>query len=175
MTRTVRAARTGDLAELRRLDAGACGVLGASGPGWHATAAGAPDRVHLVLGRAVDDPGLAGYLVLAAPRGSEPGVELHRLVVAAEHRGAGLGRALLRVAMRLAAVPGAAEPDGVAVDPGWSPPPWLGAGRLWLEAAPDNAAALALYRSEGLVTEARLPSVPGDPDAPPVRLVLSRG
>lgn len=170
----LRPARPGgaDDAALHRLDAGTGGVLGASGPGWHAAAAAAPDRVHLVLD---DGTGPAGYLVLAAPRGPEPGVELHRLVVAAEHRGGGLGRALLRAALTLAAVPGAAEPDGVVLDPGWAVPPWLAAGRLWLEVAPDNRPALALYRAEGLVVETRLSSVPGCPTAPPLRLVLARG
>ncbi|MFP5070550.1 GNAT family N-acetyltransferase [Pseudonocardia nantongensis] len=165
-----RAAGT-DEAALQRLDAGTGGVLGDSGPGWHAAAAAAPDRVHLVLD---DGAGLAGYLVLAGPRGPEPGVELHRLVVAVEHRGTGLGRALLRAALTLAAVPGAAGPDGVTVDPGWAAPPWLAAGRLWLEVAPDNRPALALYRAEGLVVETRLPSVPGCPTAPALRLVLAR-
>ncbi|MBN9734391.1 MULTISPECIES: GNAT family N-acetyltransferase [unclassified Pseudonocardia] len=126
----------------------------------------------------LDDGGAGpgGYLVLAAPRGPEPGVELHRLVLAADRHGTGLGRAVLHTALTLAGAPGgpgAGHP--VAVDPAWTPPGWVAAGRLWLEVAPDNTAALALYRAAGLVTETSLPSVPGDPGSPPVRLVLSCG
>ena len=168
-------------------------MLGESSPGWHITAAGDPAKVHLVL----DDGGaLAGYLVLAAPRGPEPGVELHRLVVAAARRRAGLGRALLHTALRLTSAPRAPgrheghprglpagagrddeAPPGDALEPDarWAPPGWLAAGRIWLEVAPDNATALRLYRSAGLDVETRLPSVPGDPDSPALRLVLSRG
>ncbi|MEU6696902.1 GNAT family N-acetyltransferase [Pseudonocardia sp. NPDC046786] len=159
-----------DAAPLARLDAELADVLGASGPRWHDTVAADPGRAHLVL----DDGGEpAGYLVLAAPRGPEPGIELHRLVVAADRRGRGLGRALLRTALALAAVP--QPPAGLDPDPAWIRPDWLPAGRLWLEAHPANSAAVHLYRSEGLLTEARLPSVPGDPSSPARRLVLARG
>lgn len=159
-----------DATALARMDAGLVDVLGASGPRWHHTVATDPGKAHLVLD---DAHGPAGYLVLAAPRGPEPGVELHRLVVAADRRGRGLGRALLRTALALAAVPH--PPDGLGHDPAWVRPDWLAAGRLWLQVHPANTAALHLYRSEGLVTEARLPSAPGDPSSPARRLVLARG
>lgn len=178
---------------LARLDAGERAVLGTSSPGWHVTAAGDPAKVHLVLD---DGAAPAGYLVLAAPRGPEPGVELHRLVVAAARRRSGLGRTLLHTALRLTGAPSTPErraghPRGLpagaerddATGPGdalgpdarWAPPEWLAAGRIWLEVSPGNTAALRLYRSAGLDVETRLPSVPGDPDSPPLRLVLSRG
>ncbi|WP_093339899.1 hypothetical protein [Pseudonocardia ammonioxydans] len=64
---------------------------------------------------------------------------------------------------------------GVVLDPGWTPPAWLAAGRIWLEVAPGNTGALRLYRAAGFVTETQLPSVPGDPASPPLRLILSRG
>lgn len=179
----LRPCRAGDPAEtaaLAALDAPLAGTLGDSGPSWHAGTAAAPDRVHLVLDRGVPDRGPdpawapAGYLVLAAPRGPEPGVELHRIVVAADRRDTGIGRALLRTALLLAGT--ATGHDGtLPLDPGWDPPGWLATGRLWLEVDPANTAALALYRSAGLVTETRLPSVPGDPDSSVRRLVLAIG
>ncbi|MEQ3552436.1 GNAT family N-acetyltransferase [Pseudonocardia nematodicida] len=188
------AAAPDDSAALDACDAGATGVLGRTGPAWHARTAADPDRAHLVLD---DGRALAGYLVLAAPRGPERGVELHRLVIAPPWRGAGVGRALLRAVLDLTAVPDrtgsrpagsstgarpatgngappAPAPD-VVVDPAWTTPGWLPAGRLWLEVDPGNGPALALYRSAGLVVEARLPTVPGDPDSATRRLVLSRG
>lgn len=172
--------RPGDAVPLATLDARLREVLGDSGPGWHGDTAADPGRAHLVLDDGGDGP--AGYLVLAAPRGTEPGVELHRLVVAPDRHGRGLGRALLATACGLAGVPGAGPPGGpprvsgtLPVEPGWTPPGWLAAGRIWLEVAPGNTAALALYRAAGLTVETRLPSVPGDPGSEPLRLVLSRG
>ena len=180
-------------------------MLGESGPEHHAAAVADPARAHLVLD---DGAGLSGYLSLAAPRGPEPGVELHRLVVAADRRRTGLGHALLHLALDLCGLPRAPEgpsgsaPEsaargngtgtgagagtgtgagkhsgdaGVVLDPGWTPPGWLAAGRIWLEVAPGNTAALRLYRAAGFVTETQLPSVPGDPTSPPLRLILSRG
>ncbi|MYW76038.1 ribosomal-protein-alanine N-acetyltransferase RimI, partial [Pseudonocardia sp. SID8383] len=43
------------------------------------------------------------------------------------------------------------------------------------EVAADNVAALALYRSAGMVTETVLRTVPGDPSSTPLRLLLARG
>ncbi|MFP5020383.1 GNAT family N-acetyltransferase [Pseudonocardia phyllosphaerae] len=160
-----------EIAALVALDASVpAGILGDTGPDWHRAAAADPDRLHVVAagtGREVD-----GYLVLAAPRGPEPGVELHRLVVAPARRGSGLGRALLDTALTLTG----ADPGAPCLDTGTTEvPAWLHAGRLWLEVAPDNTAALELYRAAGLVVETQLPSVPGDPSSPVRRLVLSRG
>lgn len=179
--RPCRADDAAETAALAALDAPMAGTLGDSGPAWHAGAGGDPDRVHLVLDRGAGHRGgndghpYAGYLVLAAPRGPEPGVELHRLVVAPDRRGTGLGRALLHTALTLAGTPVAGRTTALPVDPRWTAPGWLPAGRLWLEVSPDNPAALALYRSAGLVIETRLPSVPGDPGSPTVRLVLATG
>ncbi|MBN9789742.1 hypothetical protein DMP17_14215 [Pseudonocardia sp. TMWB2A] len=156
-----------DSAALAALDDGAPGIGVAGGPEWHDDAAADPARLHLLLERP-GEPGPAGYVVLAAPRGPEPGVELHRLVVHPDRRGTGAGRALLGAALAVAGVPGATgdAPDG---------PPWAGPGRLWLEVAADNVAALALYRSAGMVTETVLRTVPGDPSSTPLRLLLARG
>ncbi|WP_139318689.1 MULTISPECIES: GNAT family N-acetyltransferase [unclassified Pseudonocardia] len=156
-----------DSAALAALDDGAPGIGDTTGPEWHDDAAADPARMHLVLERH-GEPGPAGYVVLAAPRGPEPGVELHRLVVHPDRRGTGAGRALLGAALAVAGVPGAT---------GETPerPPWAGTGRLWLEVAADNAAALALYRSAGMVTETVLRAVPGDPCSTPLRLLLARG
>jgi ribosomal protein S18 acetylase RimI-like enzyme len=149
-----------DSAALAALDDGAPGIGVTCGPEWHDDAAADPARLHLLLERP-GEPGPAGYIVLAAPRGPEPGVELHRLVVHPDRRGTGAGRALL-------GAPGATD-----AAPGW--PPWAGPGRLWLEVAADNVAALALYRSAGMVTETVLRTVPGDPSSTPLRLLLARG
>ncbi|MEJ8277944.1 GNAT family N-acetyltransferase [Pseudonocardia spirodelae] len=174
-----------DSVALAVLDEGAAGVLDGTGAGWHDAAAADPARAHLLL----DDggpAGPAGYAVLAAPRGPEPGVELHRLVVAAERRRTGAGRALLHAALAVAGVPGTgdAAPDDAADGAGYGAddgvpadlaPPWAGTGRLWLEVAAGNTAARALYRSAGLVTESVLRAVPGDPRSAPLRLLLARG
>ncbi len=153
-----------DSAVLSTLDDGAPDIGVATGPEWHDATAADPARWHLLLDRP-GEPGPAGYVVLAAPRGPEPGVELHRLVVHPERRGTGAGRALLGAALAVAGVPGAAA----------DVPGWAGPGRLWLEVAADNTAALTLYRAAGMVTETVLRAVPGDPGSAPLRLLLARG
>ncbi|TCK24849.1 GNAT family N-acetyltransferase [Pseudonocardia endophytica] len=118
--------------------------LGESSRAWH-TADGVE---HLLAHR---DGVLVGFVVLAGPRGTETGTELRRIVVAAEHRGRGHGRAMLRAV--LAHVP---------------------TGRVWLDVKPGNERALALYAGEGFVVERELPADPRNPDGPVALLVLAR-
>ncbi|RZT85367.1 ribosomal protein S18 acetylase RimI-like enzyme [Pseudonocardia sediminis] len=129
--------------------------LGESSRHWHAGALEDPDREHLVVvdRGAVGGGVVAGFVVLAAPRGTEYGVELRRIVVAPEHRGRGLGRAALRAAVDRA---------------------FAMAGRVWLDVKPGNTRALALYASEGFVREQELPASPGNPDGAVALVILAR-
>ena len=121
--------------------------LGESSRAFHT----APGVEHLLAYR---DDVLVGFVVLAGPRGTERGTELRRIVVAAEHRGRGHGRALLRAAA-----------DRVAR---------RGTGRMWLDVKPGNRRARALYESEGFTLERELPADPRDPDGPVALAVLAR-
>ena len=121
--------------------------LGDSSRAWHA----APDVEHLLASR---DGALVGFVVLAGPRGGETGTELRRIVVAAEHRGRGHGRAVLRAALARVA-------DG-------------GSGRVWLDVKPDNRRARALYETEGFTVERELLADPRDPGGPVALVVLAR-
>ena len=124
--------------------------LGGTSRRWHREALDDPGREHLLV---LHDGRTAGFVVLAGPRGTEEGVELRRIVIAAEYRRRGLGRATLRAVL-----------DRV-----------LDAGdRVWLDVKPGNARALALYTSEGFVREAELPASPGDPDGPVALVILAR-
>lgn len=136
--------------------------LGESSPGWHAGAIDDPDREHLLVRH---DGRTVGFVVLAAPRGTEEGVELRRIVIAPEHRGRGLGRAALRAVL-----------DRVFTTAPSPTTRWVerGAGRLWLDVKPGNARALALYASEGFVHERELPTSPGHPGGPVALVVLAR-
>jgi len=79
---------------------------------------------------AEDARGIAGYSLLLR-RAGERRARLYSLVVAADRRGAGIGRALLEAAERAAAAAGA---DGMR-----------------LEVRADNVAAIALYRRAGYI------------------------
>ncbi|MDQ4118541.1 MAG: GNAT family N-acetyltransferase [Actinomycetota bacterium] len=125
--------------------------LGGSGRSWHADARSTAGVEHLLARR---DGVPVGFVVLAGPRGGERGTELRRIVVAAEHRGRGHGRAMLRAAIARVA-------DG-------------GSGRMWLDVKPDNRPARALYESEGFTVERELPADPRDPGGPVTLVVLAR-
>ena len=73
-----------------------------------------------------------GFLILIGCRSRHQSLELKRMVV--RSKGAGFGRAALRVAKK------------VAFDD-------LGAHRLWLDVKAHNEGARALYDSEGFVVE----------------------
>ncbi len=125
--------------------------LGDSGASWHADARATTGVEHLLARR---DGVLVGFVVLAAPRGGESGTELRRIVVAAEHRGRGHGRAVLRAAVARVAD--------------------AGSGRVWLDVKPDNHRARALYESEGFIVERELPADPREPGGPVALIVLAR-
>lgn len=149
---TLRRTGTGDLARVLEIEAApdTAEWLGDCSPRRHADALDDPDREHLLVrheGRTV------GFVVLAAPRGTEEGVELRRIVIAPEYRGRGLGRAALRAVL-----------DHVLAR----------ADRLWLDVKPGNERALALYASEGFVRERALPASPGRPDGPVALVILAR-
>ncbi|MBW0106140.1 GNAT family N-acetyltransferase [Pseudonocardia sp. KRD291] len=135
------------------------GWLGERSPDWHAGALGDPDREHLLV---LDRGDIVGFVVLAAPRGTEEGVELRRLAIAPQHRGRGLGRAALRAVLRH--VFDSAAPAGA---PGR-------VDRVWLDVKPANVRALALYTGEGFVREQELPASPGEPDGPVALVILAR-
>lgn len=99
--------------------------LGDTGPAWHGHALSDPTQEHLIALRAGVP---VGFAVLARVPG--PSVELRRVVLAAEHRGSGHGRALLRALLaRAATVHGATE--------------------VWLDVKADNTRARALYAANG--------------------------
>ncbi|MDN5916290.1 MAG: GNAT family N-acetyltransferase [Pseudonocardia sp.] len=132
--------------------------LGDSSAAWHRDAVDDPDREHLLV---LHEGRSAGFVVLAAPRGTENGVELRRIVIAPEHRARGLGRAALRATLDLVLD----DPAPVGSDGGVE--------RVWLDVKPDNARALALYESEGFVREQELPASPGEPDGPVALVILA--
>jgi diamine N-acetyltransferase len=115
--------------------------LAETGRSWHTRALVDPDQEHLV---AIVDRAVAGFVVLAGLGDARRVVELRRIVVGAEYRGAGLGRELLRRAVAYAYET-------------------LGAREVWLDVKPTNHRAISLYRSEGF-TEKR--TAPGSPDEP---------
>jgi diamine N-acetyltransferase len=97
----------------------------------HEAAVRFPDFRHFVI---EGGPGLdaVGFVILIGCRSPHQAIELKRMVV--QHKGAGWGRAALRVVKK------------VAFDD-------LGAHRLWLDVKTRNARAQALYDSEGFVRE----------------------
>jgi ribosomal protein S18 acetylase RimI-like enzyme len=121
------------------------GWLGETGRAWHLRVLANPDAEHLVATSpaARDDEEMTGFTVLAGLHRPDRLIELRRMVIAAERRGAGLGRRLLR-----AAVARAYDQHG--------------AQRVWLDVKDDNVRAQALYESEGFVI-ARTPA--GEPIA----------
>ena len=93
-----------------------------------------PDFRHFIV-EAGDSHDRLGFVILQGCRNQHRSVELKRIVL--QTKGQGLGRACVR---RLKAM---AFSD-------------LGAHRFWLDVKSLNTRALALYESEGFVTEGRL-------------------
>lgn len=124
--------------------------LAETGRDWHRRALADPDQEHLV---AVVDGAIAGFVVLAGIRDPAHVVELRRIVIAAEHRGAGHGRTLLRTAVAHAYNT-------------------IGARRVWLDVKPTNRRAIALYRSEGFTAERTIPQALAEPDGSTSDLVV---
>lgn len=98
---------------------------------------------------------IIGYGGVRALQGS-PDADIQTIALAAEHRGAGRGRALLRVLIAAAAERGARE--------------------VFLEVRADNPSAEGLYVSEGFEEIGRRPHYyqPDDVDAIVMRLDLRR-
>ena len=105
--------------------------LAETGRDWHARSLADPDQEHLVV--TVDDV-IAGFVVLAGLRDPRRVVELRRIVVGTEHRGGGVGRELMRLALAHALET-------------------VGARGVWLDVKPTNHRAISLYRSEGFAAE----------------------
>jgi ribosomal protein S18 acetylase RimI-like enzyme len=116
------------------------GWLGETGRAWHLRILANPGAEHLVATSPPaapatrDDGDIAGFAVLASLHRPDRVIELRRMVIAADRRGTGLGRRLLR-----AAVARAYDQHG--------------AQRVWLDVKDDNVRAQALYESEGFVIE----------------------
>ncbi|GAC1600431.1 MAG: GNAT family N-acetyltransferase [Ramlibacter sp.] len=100
----------------------------------HEAAIRFPDFRHFII-EAGDGLDAVGFLILIGCRSQHQSLELKRMVVGS--KGAGFGRAALRVAKK------------VAFDD-------LHAHRLWLDVKAGNSRAQALYDSEGFVIEGRL-------------------
>jgi diamine N-acetyltransferase len=95
-----------------------------------------PDFRHFIIesGAAYES---RGFVILQGCRNPHRSVELKRIVLQRQGQGLGLGRACVRLLMRM------------AFDD-------LGAHRFWLDVKSRNTRAQALYRSEGFVEEGRL-------------------
>src|SRR3954468_8173499 len=100
----------------------------------HEAAIRFPDFRHFII-EGGDDLSAVGFLILIGCRSPNQSLELKRMVV--QSKGAGFGRAALRVAKK------------VAFDD-------LGAHRFWLDVKARNTRAKALYDSEGFVVEGTL-------------------
>jgi ribosomal protein S18 acetylase RimI-like enzyme len=138
----VRPGAAADIDGVVALEAGpdTAGWLGETGQSWHLRVLTDPDAEHLVAtgqatGRATGhDSDIAGFAVLAGLHRPDQVIELRRMVIAAERRGAGLGRRLLRAAVARAYEHHAAR-------------------RVWLDVKDGNVRAQALYESEGFVVD----------------------
>jgi diamine N-acetyltransferase len=128
---TLRPTTAADLAQVAAMEAAADtgSWLAETGLTWHERALADPDQEHLA---AVEPGVLAGFAVLAGLRRDDHVVELRRMVVSAELRGAGRGRELLRAALARAYRT-------------------HGASRVWLDVKTDNLRARALYEADGFV------------------------
>ena len=147
MSATIRPALDDDLAAVMRIE-----VASFPTDAWTESAM----RQTLELGDSLiaeRDDAVVGYAAVIAPEGSGD-ADVLTLAVAEEHRGAGIGRALLE---RLIAI--AAE---------------RGAGRVFLEVRADNPIAEGLYTARGFRRVGRRPHYyqPDDVDAIVMRLQL---
>jgi ribosomal protein S18 acetylase RimI-like enzyme len=88
----------------------------------------------LSIGALARRTGLPVRTILAGLRRQDHVIELRRMVIAGDRRGAGLGRRLLRAAVARAYGQHAAR-------------------RVWLDVKDDNIRAQTLYRSEGFAIE----------------------
>jgi diamine N-acetyltransferase len=100
----------------------------------HEAAIRFPDFRHFII-EGGEDLAAVGFLILIGCRSPNQSIELKRMVV--QSKGAGFGRAALRVAKK------------VAFDD-------LGAHRFWLDVKARNTRAKALYDGEGFVVEGQL-------------------
>jgi len=100
----------------------------------HEAAIRFPDFRHFIV-EGGDDLSSVGFVILIGCRNPNLSIELKRMVVQA--KGAGFGRAALRMAKK------------IAFDD-------LGAHRFWLDVKKRNGRAQALYDSEGFVIEGEL-------------------
>jgi diamine N-acetyltransferase len=148
----IRSAATGDLGAMTAIEAdpGAARYLGVLGLDYHKRAMADPDQEQIVA----DEGGVViGFVVLAGLTRADRRIELRRIAIDRDHRGAGRGRALFRTAIQRAR-----EQHG--------------AQQVWLDVKPDNAVALALYASEGFVPDGIIPD-PTDPGGLLQLLVLT--
>jgi ribosomal protein S18 acetylase RimI-like enzyme len=134
----IRPGTAADIDGVVALEAGpdTAGWLGETGRSWHLRVLTDPHAEHLVAtGQATgQDSDIAGFAVLAGLHRPDQVIELRRMVIAAERRGTGLGRRLLRAAVARAYEHHAAR-------------------RVWLDVKDDNVRAQALYESEGFVVD----------------------
>ncbi|MFE3982996.1 GNAT family N-acetyltransferase [Nocardia tengchongensis] len=106
-----------------------------------------PD-IEQVIG-VTEDQEPAGFVVLAGLHSPDRSIEVRRIVLAADFRGRGLGRALLRAALEHSEQTHRAS-------------------RVWLDVKPENATARNLYDSEGFTSFGSTP----DPLDPSQALIL---
>ena len=142
----VRPGTAADIDGVAALEAGpdTAGWLGETGRSWHMRVLADAGAEHLVAtGQPADDAtgqatghdsDIAGFAVLAGLHRPDHIIELRRMVIAAERRGTGLGRRLLRAAVARAYEHHAAR-------------------QVWLDVKDDNVRAHALYESEGFVVD----------------------
>lgn len=141
---TLRATTSADVAHVTSWEAEEDTVtwLGETGRRWHERALADPDQRHLMA----EDAGRpAGFVVLAGVHSGSGSIELRRMVVSAELRGAGRGRELLR-----AAVAHARREHH--------------ASQVWLDVKPGNLRARRLYESEGFTCTRTAPGGATEPD-----------
>jgi ribosomal protein S18 acetylase RimI-like enzyme len=123
--------------------------LAETGLAWHTRALADPDQEHVV---ALDSGASIGFAVLAGLRSGE-GIELRRMVVSPEHRGAGRGRALLQAVLERSYR-------------------HHGARSVWLDVKTHNRRARALYESEGFLQRQTLQNAIVEPDGTASDLVI---
>lgn len=104
--------------------------LGDTSREWHRAVLADNDRERLIV---LSDDRVVGFAILAGLSDPHRSVELRRIVVSAEHRGQGLGKAAFRATVARAL--------------------GHGAHRVWLEVKETNKLAQDLYANEGFGRE----------------------